>query len=49
MRRQDISVSGIEASVMLNRTLVSGAVPTEDGVETTTFVSTKRERRHVSS
>ena len=48
-RRQDISVPGIEASVMLNRTLVSGAVPTEDGMETTTSVSTKRERRHVSS
>lgn len=37
-RRQDITVDDIEASTRLKKTLSSGAVPTEDGVDEAAFV-----------
>ncbi len=48
-RRQDITVDDIEASARLKKTLSSGAVPTEDGVDEAAFVPTARARRQVSS
>ncbi len=39
----------IEASARLKKTLSSGAVPTEDGVDEAAFVPTARACRQVSS
>ena len=46
-RRQDITVDGIEPSARMKKILLSGAVPTEDGLDEVASVPTARARRQV--